>query len=93
MRLTNQEHLAIKETIFTFDPQALIYLFGSRADDQKHGGDIDILVLSKVINERDRRKIRLKLFERIGEQKIDLVIASDTEKPFVKIAISQGVLL
>ena len=93
MRLSDQEHQAIKETIAALDPHARVYLFGSRADSKKRGGDIDLLILSDSINEKDRRKIRLKLFEQIGEQKIDLVIASDTSKPFVKIALSQGVLL
>ena len=61
MRLSNQERQAIKQTVATLDPDAKIYLFGSRADDTKHGGDIDLLILSDIITERDRRVIRLKL--------------------------------
>ncbi len=42
MRLTSKQRQAIKQTIHNFDPQALIYLFGSLVDDNKKGGDIDL---------------------------------------------------
>ncbi len=93
MRLSVKEHQSIKNTISELDPKAKIYLFGSRVDDTKRGGDIDLLILSEVITGRDRRKLRLKLFDLIGEQKIDLVIASDTSKPFVRIILEKGLLL
>lgn len=93
MRITDQEHQAIKEIIDQYDPEAKIYLFGSRADDNSRGGDIDLLILSKIITENDRRHIRVKFFERLGEQKLDLIIAKDLSKPFVRIAYSQGVPL
>lgn len=93
MRLSSQELRAIKEVVAALDPTAKVYLFGSRVDDKKTGGDIDLLILSEVISEHDRRDIRVKLFEQIGEQKLDLLIAADTSKPFVRIALSQGVLL
>lgn len=93
MRLSQDEQNAIKRTIQALDANAQIYLFGSRVDDTKRGGDIDLLILSKHITERDRQKIRLTLYDLIGEQKIDLLIASDTAKPFVRIALSQGILL
>ena len=61
--------------------------------DDKKGGDIDLLVLSQKITEQDRRKIKLSLYDALGEQKIDLLIAADTSKPFVRIALENGVLL
>lgn len=93
MRLSETERKAIKEVILALDPYAQIYLFGSRTDMNKKGGDIDILILSKVITENQRREIKLKLYDSIGEQKIDLLIASDTADPFVQIALESGVLL
>lgn len=93
MRITTYQHQAIKEVIAHFDPNAKVYLFGSRVDDSNRGGDIDLLILSDVITEKDRRLMRLELFDRIGEQKLDLVIAKDLNKPFVRIAYNQGVLL
>lgn len=42
MRITGPQHLAIKEVITRFDPEAKIYLFGSRVNDNDRGGDIDL---------------------------------------------------
>jgi len=94
MRLSEYEKTAIREVIHSFDPESKIYLFGSRADDRKKGGDIDLLLISKKITNRDKRRIRLGLYDRMGEQKIDIII-SDTEEssPFVRIAHEEGVLL
>ena len=67
--------------------------FGSRADDSKKGGDIDLLILSKSLTYGDKLKIKQMLFEKMEEQKIDLVIASDASQPFVRLALEQGVRL
>lgn len=75
------------------DLEAKIYLFGSRVDDTQRGGDIDILIWSNKLTNEHKRKIRLNLYELLGEQKIDLVIAKDTSNPFVRIALSEGVPL
>lgn len=90
MRLTENERKAIRSIIHNLDPNASIYLFGSRVFDYKKGGDIDLLVLSSKISDKDRRSIKLKLYEAIGEQKIDLLIAHDTSQPFVRIALEEG---
>jgi len=79
--------------VLELDPAAQVYLFGSRTDLHKRGGDIDLLILSSLITEKDRRGLKLKLYDKLGEQKIDLLITSDTSEPFVRIALEQGVLL
>lgn len=93
MRITQIQQDSIKKVIFDFDQNAQIYLFGSRTDDTKRGGDIDLLVLSKVITEKNRREIKIKLYDELGEQKIDLLITDNLDLPFVKIALENGVLL
>lgn len=93
MRLKNSELAAIKSTIENFDRNASIYLFGSRVDDTKKGGDIDILIISSTLTREDKRGIKKKLYELIGEQKIDILLAVDDSDPFVKLALETGVRL
>jgi uncharacterized protein len=93
MRLKKDEIAYIKNTISFFDPKATVYLFGSRVDDHLKGGDIDILILSKIINLNIKRQIRIKLYDKLGEQKIDIVIAKGRQKPFIKLALQNSVVL
>jgi predicted nucleotidyltransferase len=93
VRLNTSEINAIKKTMQTLDPNAKIYLFGSRTDMNKKGGDIDLLILSQILNYNDKLRLKIKLFALIEEQKIDLVIAKDTTEPFVQLALEQGILL
>ena len=48
MRITTAEHQAIRQAISEVDPEANIYLFGSRANDNARGGDIDLLIISSA---------------------------------------------
>lgn len=93
MRLTEPEISAIQQTVHALDSAASIYLFGSRVDDTKRGGDIDLLIISDLLSSADAGKIRWRLWELIGEQKIDIVIAKDDSEPFVRIALREGVPL
>ncbi|HHJ07266.1 MAG TPA: nucleotidyltransferase domain-containing protein [Anaerolineae bacterium] len=93
MRLTTDEIEAIKEAVSQYDAKAKTYLFGSRVDDQKKGGDIDLLVMSQVLGFDERRKIRLKLYEKLGEQKIDIVLAKDKSAPFTRVALAEAIEL
>ena len=52
-------------------------LFGSRTDDSKRGGDIDIYIetdLSEEIIAQKRTEMLAYLYLRLGVQKIDIVI-------------------
>jgi len=93
LRLTEYEIKTIKQTVLALDCHAKIHLFGSRVDSSKKGGDIDLLIFSQKLNYDDKLHIKMQLFEQIGEQKIDIVIAKDTSDPFVRIAFKQGVML
>ncbi len=93
MRLTKEEVTAIKEAVAYYDAEAKTYLFGSRVDDKKRGGDIDLLVMSQVLGFDERRKIRLKLYEKLGEQKIDIVLSKDKSDPFTRVALAEAVEL
>ena len=93
MRLKDFEQVAILSTVKHFDSNAGVYLFGSRVDDTKKGGDIDLLVMSDRLTTDDKRTIKMRLYELIGEQKIDIVLAANDSDPFVKLALATGVKL
>lgn len=93
MRLSQQDKRSIKSIISNFDPQAEVYIFGSRADPLKKGGDIDILVISTCIKDADRRRIKVNLYDALGEQKIDLLIVKDLTDNFAKHAFETGIKL
>lgn len=71
-------------------------LFGSRADDNKRGGDIDLYIeTSEKANLLDKKvKLLVRLNRDLGEQKIDVVINNfSAEKDIFTIARSTGVWL
>jgi predicted nucleotidyltransferase len=93
MRLSQQEQQAVSQAIHEADMSASIYLFGSRADDEARGGDIDLLVLSKKIKLLDKLSILSQLHRQLGERKIDIAVFPNAEAPFPQIAIQTGVLI
>ncbi|MHB8570887.1 MAG: nucleotidyltransferase domain-containing protein, partial [Metallibacterium sp.] len=77
---------------------ARVWLFGSRVDDSKRGGDIDLLIETAQLPAVDAfmRKVRFlgKLEDSLGERKIDVVIQhpGDT-RAIVRIAHETGLRL
>ena len=74
MRISPAQRQAIKSVLKSVFKTNAIYLFGSRVDDAKRGGDLDLLVIGDGPFEMDDfLRARLELMRRLGEQKIDLV--------------------
>jgi predicted nucleotidyltransferase len=77
MRLTTEQITVIKQkTALIFGDDAQVYLFGSRADDDTKGGDIDLFInLTGEIENPFAKTIRLNgvLQQEIGMQKIDII--------------------
>lgn len=99
MRLTAGQTRIIRQAVSEiFGDAAKVMLFGSRVDDNRRGGDIDLLVTPSTTDATQvlRQKIALlaKLEQRLGERKIDLVIEmpGDT-RPIVSIAYATGIAL
>jgi len=93
MRITEHEKDTIIEAVKNIDPDAKIWLFGSRTDDLKKGGDIDIGILSSKVEVMEEIKIRQNICDRIGEQKIDLVVSKDGQQAFFIYVVTKGILL
>jgi predicted nucleotidyltransferase len=75
MRLDKYERIALKNALKDFN--GTVYLFGSRLDDAKNGGDIDILLLPEHSEEINPLKLSLKIqtkFFSVCEQNIDVVV-------------------
>lgn len=91
MRLSEEERQAITSAILMFDENAEIHLFGSRLDDSKRGGDIDILIKSDVVNKNMLSLIEEELFHHIDEQKLDFVLTgSELKNTFARMVLAQG---
>ena len=93
MRLTTIEQNTITEAVHQADPQAPVYLFGSRTNDAAKGGDIDLLVLSQRISVLHKLDILAQLHQRLGERKIDILVFPNAQHPFVGVVLPQAVRL
>ncbi len=96
VRLSDWQIKAIKETVHqVFGNKAKVYIFGSRANPEQKGGDIDILVLVPQLEDKYKKKIELlsMLYKKLGERKIDLIITDSIKSDIEKEAVEKGVLL
>lgn len=94
MRLNALELAAIRSTLRGLDPLGHIYLYGSRADDARRGGDIDLFLdASKTIDLKSTLTLQYRLSLQC-DTKVDLLIKSpdQVDLPIHKIA-RQGTLL
>jgi predicted nucleotidyltransferase len=102
MRLNNKDIKAIKEATKTiFGENATIRLFGSRTDDYRKGGDIDLLIhcdstISRARAEQYQQKINflVQVKKIIGDQKIDVLIDNGQQSnPIFQTVYKEGILL
>lgn len=101
MRLTDQQRAIIRATVAeTFGPGAEVRLFGSRVDDNKRGGDIDLLIETDQVDidaiVRAEISFLTKIQQKLGEQKIDVLLDYPSRKvrpPIFSIAKQTGILL
>jgi len=95
LRITEHEKNAIVEAVRAVDPDAQVWLFGSRVDDSKKGGDIDIAIFSDKINKDVMQKIKVSQLIRddIGEQRIDIVTTSNGKEAIFRLAVAEGIQL
>jgi len=95
LRLTESEVFVILDTFKKVFGRGSVYLFGSRVDDAQQGGDIDLyLKLENRSNIYDKKIQFLSiLHEKLGDQKIDVIVSSDENRLIEKEAIQKGVEL
>ena len=78
MRLTETEIAAIKASASEiFGPHAIVRVFGSRLDEGRRGGDIDLHVQipKAIVSIEASARFRRLLNRRVGERDYDILIA------------------
>ncbi len=95
MRLKESELKSIKNVFEKVFEHGDLYLFGSRVDDSKRGGDIDLYIVPQSIYNLTEKKVHflMLLKKAIDEQKIDVVIDRGKDRLIDRTAKTTGVLL
>jgi predicted nucleotidyltransferase len=101
MRLTEQQQTIIRRTVADiFGVDARVWLFGSRVDDRKRGGDIDLLIQTNQMDAtaitRAEIAFQTKLQAQLGAQQIDILLDYPARKnypPIFQVAKQTGILL
>lgn len=99
MRLTSEQIQVIKQTAYSvLGKDSRVILFGSRTDDAKKGGDIDLLFETEHI--LDNRvsligSLYVALIRKLGDRKIDILLKdpTTTDTPILQIAKQTGIQL
>ena len=95
MRLSERYIDVIKTKFNEFFEDGEIYLFGSRVDRDKKGGDIDLYLVLKEHDNLFEKKIKFlaRVKRELGEQKIDVIFNQDKNRLIEKEAIKWGIKL
>lgn len=75
MRISPEEHRALAQAMKGISCE--VFLFGSRCDDSRRGGDVDVLILGKNLTNAQRLDMELKFiarFQSVCDEKIDVVV-------------------
>lgn len=79
MRLSEIERRALSSAIQGLPYE--VFLFGSRCEDFRKGGDVDILILAREVTNAERLNLALKVasrFQSVCDEKIDVVVLDIT---------------
>ena len=98
MRLKESEKNDILNAVQTcISKDAVVWLFGSRCDDFMKGGDIDLFIDSPALEDglKAKIKLKLKLEDMLGEQKIDIALHQEGTPylPIHELALKNGIRL
>jgi predicted nucleotidyltransferase len=95
MRLSQFQIESIKKVFQDIFQKGEIYLFGSRVDNTKKGGDIDLYIIPQNLDNLAKKRVDFLVYLKrlIGEQKIDVVIDRGEDRLIDYKALRDGVLL
>ena len=93
MRLSEQEKKIIKSVIAEIFGEARVYLFGSRLDESKRGGDIDLFVIAQDKTDLFHKKIKaLAKLERALHKPVDIVVHKNFDRAIEQEALKGTIL-
>ena len=94
MRLTDQQAKLIKSRVRSyFGANAKVWLFGSRVDDHRRGGDVDLYIEPEFADLTSELKCKIDLEDDL-DLHVDMVINQmGKEDPIYRIAKQQGIRL
>ncbi len=93
MRLSTKEIELIKIKVKIIFGESIVYLFGSRVDDTKRGGDIDLYIVPNTNDNLFKKKIKIKtILEDVLYKPVDVVVAKDKDRLIEKEAM-QGIII
>lgn len=101
MRLTDFQADVIRDSVVkNFGQATRVWLFGSRIDEQRKGGDIDLYIEPEFQDAAQLVDAKLYLLrdihKKLGEQKIDVIIrrqAFNEDLPIFRVARETGIRL
>ncbi len=99
MRLTSDQIQVIKETAYSvLGEDSRVILFGSRVDDAKKGGDIDLLFETEHILDNRVNSVGalyVALIRKLGDRKIDILLKdpSTPDATVLQVARQTGIQL
>ncbi len=99
MRITENQRKIILEVIRSvLGEKVIVILFGSRVDEKKRGGDIDLLIESQTFLENPadlKAHLLAKLKMALGDRKMDLLLSAPNlmHQPIHDVAKQTGVIL
>lgn len=101
MRFNNMQIKILKQIAAeVFGPQVRLLLFGSRTDNLRRGGDIDLYVTGLTLTGEDAFNAKLvflvKAKQKLGDQRIDVIIAPEpgqVPSSIHRLAEQTGILL
>jgi len=97
VRLTDEQVVAIKSAAATaFGADVVVRLFGSRVDDDRRGGDIDLYVETTPDKADVRHEVQFRslIWKALDEEQIDVVVATGGDDRWIdRAARREGLIL
>ena len=95
MRISKSDIFFIQDVFQKVFKKGEVYLFGSRVDDTQKGGDIDLFIITENMYNTLEKKLDflILLKQKIGDQKIDLIISRDKTRLIEHEALTKGIKL